>query len=161
MSPPLVIAAAAVTTLNVEPGGNVSDSARLANGRFGSVLSRLYASCAALVLWVDSRFGSKLGMDAEASSAPVVGSSATTAPRGTRLRLLTSSAYAFSCVLLDSVSSTLPPAGFLPVNIPAMRSAACLSDSPMRKSLSSFSMSVAARLTGLKPTMCAYCSLNG
>jgi hypothetical protein len=55
---PVSRAAAAVTTLNVEPGGYHSRSARLRRGRVGSSSSRSQAARTAAPSWRDSSVGS-------------------------------------------------------------------------------------------------------
>lgn len=146
---PFSSAAAATTILKVEPGGNVSASARLRSGRSGSCSSLLYAAVASLVLWLASGLGSKLGMETIACTAPVRGSMAMAAPLSAPRLLLRSWSYATSWARRDRVSSTLPPAVRSPVNMSFTRLAMSWSLVPARKSFSNRSTPVAARLTGL------------
>jgi hypothetical protein len=62
----------------------------------GSVFSLLYAAEAAFVSWTTRVFGSYPGIETDARSAPVAGSSATTAPFGTPFWLWMSCWYAVS-----------------------------------------------------------------
>ena len=55
---PLSIAAAAVTSLNVDPGGSVVWMARLSSGWVGSALSSSYFSGTAVKSWEASWLGS-------------------------------------------------------------------------------------------------------
>src|SRR5437899_12814625 len=68
---PLANAAADTITLNVEPGGKVSEKARFCSGLFGVVSSFWYAADAAVVLWSANGFGSKLGIETAARIPPV------------------------------------------------------------------------------------------
>lgn len=100
---PASSAAAAVTTLNVEPGGYVCRTARLSIGLSGSEFSR-YQDRAVAAAFPDSTAGSYEGLDTSASTRPVDGSIAATAP----LRP-SSPSYAACCAAALRVVTTLPP----------------------------------------------------
>src|SRR5215469_3747856 len=72
-------AAELVTTLNDDPGGYVSEMARLSSGCPGALISALSIWLNLVPLKVVSTFGLKVGYDARARTRPLVGSSATTA----------------------------------------------------------------------------------
>ena len=55
---PASSAAAAVTSLKVEPGGKISRTARFFSGSAESLTSAFQLCCSAEVSWVASRFGS-------------------------------------------------------------------------------------------------------
>ena len=74
------MAAAAVTSLNVEPGGRVVPMARLISGLPGSFSSLAASEPTAPKSCAASALGSKVGLETIASTLPVLGSSATTAP---------------------------------------------------------------------------------
>src|SRR3954471_8222286 len=69
-----------VTTLNVDPGKKISWNERARNGWSGFASRNVFASCAALLSWVASRFGSYDGKDHSARIEPSRGSSTTTDP---------------------------------------------------------------------------------
>src|SRR5215469_1397880 len=76
---PVPNAAELVIILNVEPGGNVSFRARLSSGWLGScryAVSILFSCVPDIVAYL---FGSKVGYEASASIAPVLGLIATAA----------------------------------------------------------------------------------
>jgi hypothetical protein len=148
-------AAAESITLNVEPGGSVSCVARLSSGESASLSSFWYAAAAALVSWLTSGFGLKVGIETMAWIAPVRGSIAIAAPLVTPRWLLLSSFQAASWALVLSDSTTFPPPVLLPVNMSFTRSAKSVSLSPERKSFSAFSMPTAPMLTGRYPTTAA------
>src|SRR5262249_5080109 len=77
---PACRAAAVVITLNVDPGGYVSEIARFSSGDPGLSRGCCQASACWLRSWLASRFGSNEGADTMARILPVDGSSATTAP---------------------------------------------------------------------------------
>ena len=107
---PLSSAAAAVTSLNVEPGGSVVWIARLSLGSAGSSLSFLSYAATSLRSWLASLLGSKVGSDTIARILPLRGSSATTAPCTSGPIALRPS-YAACWAAGSRVSSTLPPLG--------------------------------------------------
>ena len=107
---PLLSAAAAVTSLNVEPGAEVRSTARLVSGSRSLSSSLPYAVRIALGSCEDNDVGSYDGRLAIASTAPVVGSSATTAP--TRPA---SPSYAACWAARSNVSTTEPPVILRPV----------------------------------------------
>ncbi len=113
---PLASAAAAVTSLNVDPGGYVSDSARSSIGWFGSLVS-VSQACRCLVgSWSARAFGSYDGLVTRARMAPVVGLRATTAP------LRPASPFiAAACAAGFRVSVTEPPRGWVPLSRSASR----------------------------------------
>jgi hypothetical protein len=74
------------------------------------------------------------------------------APLSTPRSLLVISFQATSWARVFSVSTTLPPPAFLPVNMELSRSANSLSLVPDRKSFSLRSMPTSAPTTGLYPT---------
>ncbi len=96
-------AAAATTSLNVEPGGSGWRSARLVSGLSGSSFSRVHASPA--VLASVSAAGSYDGVDTAARIRPVSGSMATAAPF-----LSPSASYAAFCTAGSTVVTTSPGA---------------------------------------------------
>ncbi len=100
---PASSAAAAVTTLNVDPGGYVRCTARFSIGRSGSAFSRAQVSRAVLP-FPDSSAGSYDGTDTSARILPVDGSTAATAPLRRR-----SPSYAARCAAGSIVVSTWPP----------------------------------------------------
>ena len=114
------IAAAAVTSLNVDPGGSVVPIARLISGSRGSALSSLLRSATAPKSCEASLFGSKVGVEAIASTRPVVGSSATTAPCASPGRASRPS-QAASCAAALAASWTLPPLGSLLLSMSTRR----------------------------------------
>ena len=158
---PFSSAAAAMMILKVEPGGSVSDSARFASGRSLSFSSVLYARSASVLLWLASGFGSKLGMETSACTAPVRGSIAIAAPFVAPTWLSFSCLYAVSWARFDSVSTTFPPPVSSPVNMSLIRLAISASLVPARKSFSTRSIPLALPFTGFQPSTCAYISPPG
>ena len=137
---PLSSAAAAVTILNVEPGGYVSRIARLSIGRPVAESSRSYALRIAGGSCEARRFGSNDGVLAIARIAPVLGLIATTAPRAPCRR---NPRYAARCACGSSVSVTLPPLGGVPVRVSMTRRTNSDSSVPDRIALACASMPVA------------------
>ena len=82
---PYSSAASAMKGLMVEPGGYWPRSARLLSGLSGELLS---ASQFCGSMPSTKRFGSKPGLETSASTSPVFGSIATSAPRVVLERLL-------------------------------------------------------------------------
>ena len=111
--------------MNVDPGGKISRVARFDSGLSASLLSAAQASCDSFMSCVASVFGSKLGDDTMASTAPVLGFSATTAP------LSRPSAWAAArCAFASSVVWTLAPFGLAPVARSISRLTNCESSRP-------------------------------
>ncbi len=111
---PLSIAAAAVTSLKVDPGASVIWIARLRSGWVGSALSSSYLSVAAVKSWEASWLGSKVGSETIARILPVAGSRATTAPC-TSGPSACSPSNAAVWAAGSRVSETLPPSVLLPL----------------------------------------------
>ncbi len=110
-------AAAVVTSLNVEPGGyRLPEMVRLTIGCVESALSCFHMLTTDVVSCEARVDGSYVGELTMARTAPVLGSSATAAPRR-----LPSAFAAAAWILGLIVSSTLAPAGFLPVTTSARR----------------------------------------
>src|SRR5690606_18514607 len=104
LTTPASRAAAAVTTLNVDPGGYVCRTARFSIGLSGSAFSRAQVSRASAP-FPDSGCGSYDGTDTSARIRPVDGSTAATAPLRER-----SPSNAARCAAGWIVVSTCPPA---------------------------------------------------
>ena len=107
---PVPSAAAAVTSLKVEPGGRTSSIARLFSGLGLAFSRRCLVLPAATKSWLAIRLGLKVGLETIARILPVRGSIATTAPR-TLLPSARSPSYAACCASGSTVRVTLPPFG--------------------------------------------------
>src|SRR5262249_35760691 len=103
-------AAAATTSLNVEPGGSGCRRARFVSGFAGAALGRLQAPPAVLASVSDE--GSYDGVDTTARILPVFGSIATAAPF-----LSPSAWYAAFCTSGSTVVTTSPGSARLPVTV--------------------------------------------
>src|SRR3954465_1483761 len=115
---PAFNAAAATTSLNVDPGGERSVNARLRKAVWSSACNDFHALVMDEELCELNVFGSNVGVLTAARIAPVFGSMATTAPRrGWPLLLPISALYAALWAALFSVRSTLPPRGLRPVRM--------------------------------------------
>ncbi len=104
------MAAAAVTTLNVEPGGSRIWVARLSSGWLSSFSSCWARRATAEKSWEASSLGSYVGSDDIARIRPVLGSIATPAAWTPWPRPCRPSNMA-SCASWSIVSWTLPPLG--------------------------------------------------
>lgn len=99
--------------LNVEPGGKVSRSGRLASGLLLASTSDWNLSPSLKELPAKTE-GSYEGVETRASTLPVSGSRATTAPRASRS---VSPLYAASCAFGSMVVITSPPRRSSPVRM--------------------------------------------
>ena len=115
MNAPVSSAAAAVITLKVEPGVYRPLVARLISGAPGEQFT-FVARRAIAPKWRSTRFGSYDGDEAITSTAPVLGSSATTAPQ------LSPSASSAACCAFESIVSTrLFPVTVAPFSVSSVR----------------------------------------
>ena len=121
-------AAAAVTTLNVEPGTKRPAVARLSRGEAGSHGAVIRSMAPK---FSSTRFGSYDGEEASARTAPVVGSRATTAPQ-----FPASSSIAARWAFMSSVVTTLFPSRVMPWSLSSVVSMIVLrlAFEPVRKS---------------------------
>ncbi len=128
-------AAAAVTTLNVEPGGYVWRSARFSIGRSAAAFSRAQALLLAVLL-PDSSPGSYEGVLTSARIFPVAGSTAATAPF-----LPPSPSYAARCTDGAMVVTTSPAGCCSRVSAVHSGTGASRASVPERMASSAFSRS--------------------
>lgn len=105
MTTPASSAAAAVTTLKVEPGGYVCRTARFSIGLSASPLSRAQDR-PTVASFPESAAGLYDGVDTSARIRPLDGSIAATAPLRPR-----SPSYAACCAARSRVVTTSPPKG--------------------------------------------------
>ena len=137
---PVSIAAAAVMTLNVEPGTKrpaVARSSRGAAGSHGAVIRSMAPK------FSSTRFGWNDGEEASARTAPVVGSSATAAPQFPA-RPFMAARWAF----MFSVVTTLFPSRVMPWSLSSVVSMIVLrlAFEPVRKSFIDCSRPVRERV---------------